>query len=440
MHGDTREATVSPGSDAPTAEQRLGMRHAILAQCFGCLSFLAFSNSLLLVYLTALEIATSRIVTYLSLPALGEALLMLPCAYLADRYGRLRIGIAGTVGETLGFALLTVSGAFRGALAEAWVLAGVLVFAVGRGLFNSSWYALLSPLVPEAMRGQFFGRLRFSWQLCGIVFAGVCAVLLPREAPLWLHQIFIALMTLSLIAKFLFYRRIPELEKVGKIPGGFRRAMGGIVRAEGFPSFCAYVFLLALFTAGCPILFGLIEKKVLALGDNVVVTLGAALMIGSVLGYLVGGQTVDRVGTKPAFLVCHFLYGAVILAFVARAMAPGFLVLFIATLSFLFGLVRAISSIAISAELLALMPAENKALSSSTCLALQTCGGALSGVLAAWALNLGMLSPRWQARGVEMTAYDSVLIACGTMIVLLVVTLGLVPSVLRKERWILPHH
>jgi len=435
---DNRTEEIS-GSVPVTPEQKRGMRSTILAQCFGCLSFLAFSNSLLLVYLTQLQVSTARIVAYLSLPALGEALLIVPSAFLADRYGKRRIGLAGVTAETLGFGLLTVSGAFTGPLAEAWVVMGAAVFAVGRALFNSSWYALLSPVVPESMRGEFFGRLRFSWQLCGILFAALCAAALPREAPPWIYQVLLAVMTASLVVKFFFYRTIPELEKASDMRGGFWRAMGHVVRAEGFLSFCAYVFLLSLFTAGCPIIFGLVEKDVLKLGDGLVVMLGTVLMIGSVFGFLAGGKAVDRFGTKPAFLVCHFFYGVVLVVFVARAIVPGILVPFIAALSFLFGFVRAISSIAISTELLALMPADNKSLSSSTCMALQTSGGALSGVLAAWALQAGMLSPRWSLRGLEMTAYDSVLLACAAMIVLLVVTLGLVPSVLRKSQW-MGHH
>jgi membrane protein YdbS with pleckstrin-like domain len=38
--------------------------------------------------------------------------------------------------------------------------------------------------------------------------------------------------------------------------------------------------------------------------------------------------------------------------------------------------------------------------------------------------------------GAQMSAYDTLLLVSAVMIVLLVVTLGLVPSVVRKAEWI----
>jgi uncharacterized membrane protein len=59
----------------------------------------------------------------------------------------------------------------------------------------------------------------------------------------------------------------------------------------------------------------------------------------------------------------------------------------------------------------------------------------LAGLGASKALELGMLSPTWAARGRTFTSYDTIFIACGAMVLLLVVTLGLVPSVLRPTDW-----
>ena len=75
------------------------------------------------------------------------------------------------------------------------------------------------------------------------------------------------------------------------------------------PSFVAYIFLLALFTGCCPLIFNLIEKHVLGWGDDRVVTMGMLMMIGSVVGFFMGGRAVDKYGTKPVFMVMHFSYG-----------------------------------------------------------------------------------------------------------------------------------
>ena len=57
----------------------------------------------------------------------------------------------------------------------------------------------------------------------------------------------------------------------------------------------------------------------------------------------------------------------------------------------------------------------------------------LSGVLCAWILRSGMLADSWRLWGMEMSQYDTLLLGFAIMVVLLVVTLGLVPSVLRKH-------
>ena len=93
------------------------------------------------------------------------------------------------------------------------------------------------------------------------------------------------------------------------------------------------------------------------------------------------------------------------------------------------------SGLAITSEMLALVPKENKALSTSLGNSMVLSGGAFSGLIAAGILKIDLLKDRWMFWGREMSQYDAVLLAYGVMIVLMVVTLGLVPSVLRKTEW-----
>ncbi len=55
-------------------------------------------------------------------------------------------------------------------LAMPLVILSILTFSVGGSLQGASWFALLSPIVPAAIRGHFFGRLRrnsiLSWNRC----------------------------------------------------------------------------------------------------------------------------------------------------------------------------------------------------------------------------------------------------------------------------------
>jgi len=306
-------------------------------------------------------------------------------------------------------------------------------------MYGAGWFALLSAIVPESLRGRFFGRLRTSWQLVGLVFTGLCIILLEEDSPLWAYQVVLGLATVGLALRVPFYLRLPELERGPSNPidvASFVRVLLEVLRTDRYLPFCAYVFLLHLFTMGCPYLFGLVQKQTLGFGDDVVVSMGLVMMIGSLAGFALGGKAVDRWGTRPIFVMCHFGFGVILLAFLCRGLFPGPVVVAVAGAQFLFGLVQAASSIALTTEMLALIPPENKALSTSVCMLMWMGGAGLSGIVAAAILDLGVLRQHWELCGTPLGPYDAILLAYGAMVVLLVVTLGLVPSVIGKAQWI----
>ena len=61
----------------------------------GGLSFLAFSNGLLLAYFSRLEISSSEILLLLALPSILQFMLVLVFSYLSDRVGKKLIGATG---------------------------------------------------------------------------------------------------------------------------------------------------------------------------------------------------------------------------------------------------------------------------------------------------------------------------------------------------------
>ena len=163
--------------------------------------------------------------------------------------------------------------------------------------------------------------------------------------------------------------------------------------------------------------------------------IGNLATLGALLGFFFGGTMVDKLGTKHVFLTCHFSYALVLSLFLLRDFVPLPLVAVIGGLALLFGLVQAGSGVAISSEMLAVIPADNKPMATAVNLSLMSLGVSLSGVFSSRILQLGMLSPSWTMFGNPLGPYDSLLCFCGVMILLLVVTLGLVPSVVKKVQW-----
>lgn len=416
----------------PTAAQRRGMRYGIVTQCLGCLSNLAFTNNLLLLYMTALGIPPARIVIYLSMPMAVGMLAQLPAAYASERYGKKRLGTYGLIAKLPAFGLIIAAGWLAPPWREAALVTGAAGYSIANAVFASGWFALLSPIVPEHFRGRFFGRLRYSWQGVGIVFAAVCALVLSENSPLRTFEWILAVVLAGLALRVFAFRGVPELEPVSGNPGRFLHTIYDTVQRTRFMAFNAYVFLLSLFTAGCPALFGLVEKGVVGLPDSQVAWLGTLMMAGAVTGYVAAGRAVDRIGTKLVFLTCHLGYGAILLLFVVRGLSPIGPFATLGALRFAFGLVLALSSVAMSAEMLALIPPHNKAISTSVHITMARAGAGASGILAGWVIDAGMLRETWQAWGLTLSNYDALLLGGGTMVVVLVVTLSLVPSVVGK--------
>lgn len=418
-----------------TEEQRRGMNRAVLSQCLGYTSILALQNNLLLLYFAAMGIGSSRIVVYLAMPLVVDVTVRLPMAYLADRVGKKRVSLVGQAFAALGYVLLAVAGWAPGLGCEVMVVLGLCLFGGGHGAFASSWFALLSPVVPHKQRGSFFGRVQYSSQTVGIVVAGLSATWLGSHSPLWQYQVILGVIAAGMALRMVSYSGIPEFEAPTGDRAAFGDALRGIVRSDPFVSFCAYLFLITMFTAACPAFFGLVQKRVLDLGDGQVAWLGNLLVIGALCGFYTGGRLVDRCGTRPVFLIGHFVFAIAIWGFVLRGLFPMPAAYVAGAFVFLFGAVQAASNIAFTTEMLALIPPEAKSLSTSLALVLSRGGTGLMGVLSASVLNLGLLVEQWDCAGLRFSAYDSILMGFGMMVVLLVATLGLVPSVRGTSPW-----
>ena len=425
-----------PDTTPPVGMNKLTSFCILTTTCLGGASFLAFNNGFLLAFLSRLEMSDSEILILLALPLMVQFALVMPFGYLSDWFGKKLVGLLGMVFSGSGLFLLTFAGVEPFQPTEFVVIAGIISFGVGTAMSHSNWFALLDPLVSEETRGRFFGKLRLTWQGFGVGCFALVTLMLERFPELETYRIVLGVLALFGYVRMIAFSRIPELERPKPPSQPLWTSLKKVVALPGYLPFCSYCFLLSLFTAASPQLFGLLEKEVLLLSDDQLVMLGNLMFAGSLIGFVVGGNMVDRIGTKYVFMFCHFGYGIVLLSLLMREGFPVPAIWVAGCVSTGFGFVQAASSIAMTSEILYLIPPENKSLATGFWLTLWSGGSGLSGVLFGQLLGIGILSSDWRLFGQTLSQYDGLLLLSGGMIVLLTVTLGLIPSVIRVARWI----
>jgi len=412
-------------------------RSILITASLGGLSFMAFNNGLLLAYFSRLGINSSQILFLLALPAILQFMLIIFFSYLSDWFGKKRVGALGLILSMCSFLLFWQAG-FMGKSFQLWlVVLAVVLFGIGTAMSFSNWFALLHPLVPEKTRGRFFGLLRLTWQGFGFIFTLGVTYLLRNHSSLEIYHWVMGLLAACLVIRLPFFWSIPEIEKSRPNEIPFIRSLGKVLRIPGYLPFCSYCFLLTLFTGACPQIFSLLEKDVLHFSDDRIVLIGNLVAVGAMVGFLMGGRMVDRLGTKHVFLFCHFAFGAVMILVLMRNLLPLSPFILMGLLTAAFGLVQGASGIAMTTETLSLIPTENKSLSTGLWMTLYTGGTGLSGVVFSQLLTLGVFSSSWSWMGHSMSDYDGLLLLCGGMILLMTVTLGLIPSMIRQRaEWI----
>ena len=128
----------------------------------------------------------------------------------------------------------------------------------------------------------------------------------------------------------------------------------------------------------------------------------------------------------------YLCFGTILILFLLRGLFPGEIIVFVGILTLLFGLIQAASGLAMTSETLVLIPKENKSLATGLWFTLYSGGAGLSGFLSSKVLELNLINPEWSLFGIKMSSYDGLLLMFGTMVLLMTVTLGLIPSVIKK--------
>lgn len=412
------------------ARSRRGMRLAILSACWGAIPQVMVRDSSVIIIFAAL-IGASEMVAVLSTGLLDLALcvLMLPFAALSERVGvKRQIMLAVVV--SVAMLLLTAATPWCGAAGGVLLMAALCVFAVALSAYTAAWFPLLDRVVPPDERGLFFGRLRFSWQLVAALFIFGSGWYVGRYATVARLQVIIVLAAIVSLGRAWYVARIP-LVPASAPRLALRAAVADALRNRQLTGFAVYLFVLyAAANATVPVVF-VYARNGLGLADNVIVMLSAVAMAGLIAGFPVGGRLVHRYGVKGVFLGAHLGFALLNLALLCIRSGSGVAVTGLAMILGVYGLVSACASVAVSSELLALAPPDNKAVSIAFGYSLYAAGLGGSRALASLVLGSGMLAPQWSLAGIALTRYHSLFLVFGGGVLVAVSLLVLVPALTR---------
>ena len=412
------------------------LRLIMVAQCVGMISSVLFGNGFMLAFLSRLGVPDYRILFLFALLPFLNMLLTLPLSQWADRTGKKRIGGCGNAISVVGL-LLLIAAPFDPERAMYWLATGTIIYSIGNAAGSATWFALLSPIVPEEIRGRWFGQMRTAWQTTAILFSLAVAALLKSNTSLPLFQSVLLLCAILLAGRLIIYIRLPELEPIAPTHCGFRPALLNILRNPGYLPFSMYCFIIAFLTGSLPGLLGLLEKQVLHFNDSELVLMGNLLAGGMIIGFLLGGKSVDRVGSRPVFAAGHILFTLTLSGVLLRDVIPLPLTSTMGVLSFLFGATQGAVGIACTSDLFALIPKENKALSTGFNITLINAGMSFSGLLSGQLIKSGRLPAGWCLFENPMSAYDSLLVGLACLTALLIFSKKLSPNIRTlKHQWL----
>lgn len=401
------------------------MRSAIVAQCFGMLNQQILSGGILLLYLNAMAMKPAVILVVLNLTPVLTAVLSVPLAWGGDRVGIKRFGGWGNILMVLGSGIIVGAAFLRGmvpALVLPAILVGLVIHTVGAAFFNTGWFSLLSHIVPSEVTGRFFGVMRFSWQLCALLFFVLSAFVFSTRTPLWIYQSVFCLGGISVACRFLFYKEIPDVAASEKRRLNLVKSVQSAAALPGFAPYLAYLLLLVCVTGNGQDMLRLSAVRVCGLGDNQILFLTVGSMLGSLAGFKFMGRLIDRLGPQRVFLLCHIGFAVALSLFPARVilhlspMTAGFLT------SIVLGLFTSTLGLTTTAQSFRICRGAQRTIAYALVSATQSLGTGLSGFV------LAALLARSGAKVPGGNPFDLVLLALGGFVLIQVAALRLLPD------------
>lgn len=407
---------------------------AILSACFGCISEVMVQDSAVIILFAGMLGAGSMLsMITTSLFAIMKFFLLIPAAYFVARNGYKRSILQASYLGTLTMIIVALS-PFFGVLDKYVMTLALIGYGIIIALYLASWFPFLDEFLPKDDRSAFFGRLRFSWQMCSVVFFFICGLIMGENPDLWVLQTIIGVAAAATLGRSYFISRI-KVSEVERKPLRFRYGLEMIMANKPLLGFSVYIAFLYLAAQGTMPLTYIFLKQQLHAPDNIVVIISSLALGGTIVGFFFSGRITRLLGIKKMLLTIHFAFALTnfLLFWVSR---PG--TLWLAAITVLlgfYGFFMAVSSVAVSSEMMGLSTPENKAMAMAFCGAMLSAGVGGSRFLSSVIIGSGVLAPEWSIGSAKFTMYHTMFLGYGLATMFVCVLLVIVPAIFPKGEY-----
>ncbi|MFA7231364.1 MAG: MFS transporter [Victivallaceae bacterium] len=412
---------------------------ATLSSCFGSLpSVMIQDSAVIILFATILGAGDMLSLTTSSIAGIANCLLLIPAAYLADRWG-FKKSIINFQSIAFVMVLLMASSPWFGVGAKLILLLSISCFSICTTIYVAAWFPLLDGFLLEKDRGHFFGMMRFSWQLVSLLFFFICGLIIGKNPPIWILQIIIAVTAFGLLGRSFYIHKLPALPK-DRPKMNFRQGLIEAVGNKPLSGFSVYLCCLYLAASATLPLTFLYLKKYLLVPDNIVVIISSLALSGSITGFLFAGRIIGRLGIKKVLLIVHFSFAIINLCLVFISGGSTLCLTTITLLLVTYSFFMACSSVAVTSEMMALASPDNRAMAMAFCGSFYAAGTAGSRFLSSLIIGSGMLAPHWMLGSIKVSHYQTMYLVYGCAIIFVCMLLVIVPAVFPKGTYrYMPH-
>lgn len=421
------------------SQDRKLQKYAIISACFGSISSVMIQDSAVIILFAGMLGAGSTLsMITTSLFGVMSCLFLLPAAFIAIRVGYKSLILKSTWGGTLAVTLLALC-PLLGEYAKYGMILSLLAFGFLMTLYAAAWFPFIDEFLPKENRSNFFGMLRFSWQSCSVAFFFICGLVMGEHPDLWVLQTIILLTAVLLLGRIYFVSRI-HVPEADRKPLNFRKGIDLVMSNKPLVGFSVYLAFLYLAAQGTVPLTFIYLKNHLQTPDNIVVIVSSLALSGTIIGFLSAGRIIAYIGVKKTLLMVHI--GFALINFLLFAFSgPGTPALILITaLLILYGFFIAVSSVAVSSEMLELANPGNKALAMAFCITMYSAGLGGARILSSVIIGAGILASQWYIGPFEFNMFHTMYLGYGLSILFVCVLLVIVPAIFPKgEYHYVPH-